>query len=115
MIKETKEIFSELSIDQLIEVGIRAIYETVKSTGDDWAKQWIMWADKWLSGEDKTEITAHRMYYAITYTRKTIGKVAYRITFAAYFQSMNSAIYAIADVFANGFDILPIIDEVKKG
>ena len=65
----------EISLNQKIAFGILCAKEVCKDKG------WNLWADKWLSGEDRTTESA---------------KVAYNASYAAYYAASYAAYYIAA-------------------
>lgn len=74
----------EISTEQKVEFGIRVVKTIFNEI------EWNLWADKWLSGEDRSVETA-----------STAGTAVYCSSTAAYFASASAAYYASADYYAS--------------
>ena len=91
----------EITTEQRVEVGIRAAKLVCKD------KEWGKWADKWLSGEDRTEATAGAARGAAGAT-----SAAWAAAWAAEAAFSAARAAAEAAVWAAEIDILPIIKQV---
>jgi len=92
-----------LSTEQIIKIAILSAKEVYKN------KRWNKWADRWLSGKDRTFAAAAAAYAHTTYD------AAAHTTYAAYAAACaaDDAAYAAGD--SKYPDILAIILKVVKG
>jgi hypothetical protein len=78
----------EISTEQRIEIGIKI----VKTVNKD--KKWNLWADKWLSGENRSitaaDAAADAATYA-TYAANAAGYAAYAAGYATYADAADAA------------------------
>ena len=73
-------------------------------------KSWNAWADKWISGEDRTEKSASS--YASSYASYTYASYAAAYANAYANAAANAAAYAYASSYAKNIDLLSIIQKV---
>ena len=119
LVKEIK--IPEVSMEQRVEFAIRCALEVCHD------KKFVSWANKWLSGEDRSPETAYVTYvtyYALSYVSDASDAAAYFVTYAAihvltcvsYYVACSisnaaSASYYVASNHAN-FDLIEIVNKV---
>jgi hypothetical protein len=101
----------EITIEQRVTIGIKAALKNYHESS------FVEWAEKWLSGEDRTYAAANAAYaaYAVAYAAYAAANAAYAAANAAANAAADAADAAAdaADAAADaGVDILAIIKEV---
>ena len=73
-------------------------------------KSWNAWADKWISGEDRTEKSAAAAYAASSYAAYAAAAYAAAASYTSYANANAYTSYAYAN--AKNIDLLSIIQKV---